>query len=50
MLKRLLDQVMRGGGTRGGYGRRGGYGNRGGGSTGARIGSMVERYLRSRRR
>jgi len=50
MLKRLLDQVMRSGGTRGGYGRRGGYGNRGGGSTGARIGSMVERYLRSRRR
>jgi hypothetical protein len=56
MVKRLLNQVMRGGaargggGMRGGGGRRGGHAHRGGGSSGARIGSMVERYLRSRRR
>ena len=49
MVKRLLNQFMRGGAARRGYGRRG-HSPRGGGSTGAQIGSMVERYLRSRRR
>ncbi len=50
MVKRLLNQVMRGGAARGGHGRRGGHAHRGGGSSGAKIGSMVERYLRNRRR
>lgn len=55
MLKQLARQVMNGGGG-GGRGRggrahrgRGGGGRHGGGSTGARIGSMVERYMRKRR-
>ncbi len=46
MLRRLLNQFM---GGRGGHGRRGGHHHRGGGGTGARVGSMVERYLRRRR-
>ena len=49
MLRRLLNQFT-GGGARRGHGRRGGHHHRGGGgSTGARVGSMVERYLRRRR-
>jgi hypothetical protein len=52
MLKRLLNQVMRGGAARGGHGRRGRHGGHraGGGGMGAQLGSMAERYIRGRGR
>jgi len=50
MIQRLIRQFMGGGSSaKGGRGRRGG--GRGGarGGSGARVGSMVERFLRGRR-
>jgi len=55
MIRNLVNKVMAGGGTatRGRGHRGGGHGRRSrgaaGGSSGARIGSMVERFFRSRR-
>ena len=52
MVKRLLNQVMRGGAARGGHGRHGRHGGHrgGGGGMGGQLGAMAERYIRGRGR